>query len=123
VTEVKVGRITDQTTFRALRRPAGRGVQGPVRVSYIPPSGAERAVFAEVGYAISKRCGNAVLRNRLRRRLRGAVRGLSTELSPGAYLLATAPEASDLTYPELVACVRDATRVAHDRARPRTPDA
>jgi ribonuclease P protein component len=54
-----------------------------------------------VAYAIDKRCGNAVHRNLLRRRLRAIVSEVVSDLSPGAYLVRTEPAAQDLSFQEL----------------------
>ena len=54
-----------------------------------------------VAYAIDKRCGNAVHRNLLRRRLRAIVSEIATDLRPGAYLVRTEPAAQALTFQEL----------------------
>jgi len=95
--------------FDEFRRPAGRAVAGPLRVSWVPRSEA----FPLVSYAISKRCGNAVQRNRLRRRLREAV--ARVDAAPGAYLLSAEPSASSLGFAELVATVGSAMRSAATR--------
>lgn len=104
-----VGRITDRSTFVALRRPTGRAGRGPIRVSYL--AGAS-GPYAQVGYAIGRRCGNAVTRNRIRRRLREAARVRSAELAPGAYLVAADPATATLPYAELVALLSGAMRAA-----------
>jgi ribonuclease P protein component len=52
--------------------------------------------------------GNAVVRNRLRRRLRAIVSELAPQLAPGAYLVAAAPEAALLKFGELKAIVSEA---------------
>ena len=54
-----------------------------------------------VAYAIDKRCGNAVQRNQLRRRLRALVGEVASDLVPGAYLIRTEPDAASLTFAEL----------------------
>jgi ribonuclease P protein component len=57
-----------------------------------------------VAYAIGRHVGPAVVRNRVRRRLRAAVREIDRSgagLAPGAYLIAVQPEAADRTYREL----------------------
>ena len=55
-----------------------------------------------VAYAIGLRCGPAVVRNRLRRRLRAAVREHRALLVPGSdYLVAASPQAARATYREL----------------------
>ena len=73
---------------------------------------AEAAGFPVVGYAIGRRHGGAVVRNRLRRRLREAVRAAATDLEPGAYLVRATPPAATLGFEELCRSVRAALRVA-----------
>ena len=53
-----------------------------------------------VAFAIGRRVGTAVVRNRLRRRLR-AVLAEQVDLAPGVYLVSTGPEAATLDYGEL----------------------
>jgi ribonuclease P protein component len=99
-----VGRIRHRSTFAALRKPAGRAAVGPVRVSWLPPAADDP--FAQVGYAIGKRCGTAVERNLLRRRLREAVRQVSP--GPGTYLVIPDPAARGLGFHELASTVGSA---------------
>ncbi len=54
---------------------------------------------ARVGYAIGKRVGGAVVRNRLRRRLRAILSQLP--VPGGAYLISVRPEAVHLTTSDL----------------------
>ena len=103
-----VGRIRGRATFRALARPAGRGRSGPLSVSFAPGDGMPPA---RVAYAIGRRHGNAVHRNRLRRRLRAAVRMAiqpGAPLPPGAYLVAADPAAAGLAHAELARRVAEA---------------
>lgn len=66
----------------------------------------------EFAYSVGRPVGNAVQRNRLRRRLRGAV-AVEINLFPsGAYLLSAAPAARAMTNEEL----RRAVRALADRA-------
>jgi len=94
-----IGRIRTRSSFRALARPDGRASSGPLRASYVQES-AETPGLACVGYAVGRRYGNAVARNRLRRRLRAALREVAsgTALAPGAYLVSARPDAADLDY-------------------------
>jgi ribonuclease P protein component len=69
----------------------------------------------EVAYAVSRRAGTAVVRNRIRRRLRAVVRSLAAEpggLAPGAYLLAAGAEGATLPFDELRRLVADGISAA-----------
>jgi ribonuclease P protein component len=94
----------DSTRATRWSRPAGPG--GPAEV--------------RVAYAIGRKVGPAVVRNRLRRRLRAAVRQLdrtSRGLPGGAYLVSLRPEAATMTYAELKRDLGAAIATATDRAR------
>jgi ribonuclease P protein component len=68
-------------------------------VTHLPGEGGVR-----VAYAVGRRVGPAVVRNRVRRRLRAAVRELGCSepgLAEGAYLISVRPDAVDRTYREL----------------------
>ena len=92
-----IHRVRGRAVFARLgRAPARR--RGPVSVRSLAVAAGPPAV----GYAISRRVGNAVIRNRVRRRLRTAVGRHSALLRPGhAYLVGVAPAAADVSYAEL----------------------
>jgi ribonuclease P protein component len=54
-----------------------------------------------VAYAIGRKAGNAVERNRIRRQLRTIVQELASQLRPGMYLIGVAPPSTDLRFGEL----------------------
>jgi ribonuclease P protein component len=55
-----------------------------------------------IAFAVGRTVGNAVVRNRVRRRLRAAVREHHAQLQPGwGYLVRAAPRAAGDTYREL----------------------
>jgi ribonuclease P protein component len=58
------------------------------------------APVPRVAYAVGRRAGGAVVRNRVRRRLRAAVASVP-DLAPGAYLVAAGPRAAEMAYDEL----------------------
>ena len=92
-------RVRDRATFLALSR-ARRVRRGPVSVRFVP---AEDPSPARVAYAVGRPVGNAVRRNRVRRRLRAAVgtaeaRGL---LGSGAYLVGAGREVLTMPAAEL----------------------
>jgi ribonuclease P protein component len=95
-----IGRVGDRATFDALQRDGRRARRGPMTVTFLP-GGAD----VRVAYAIGRRVGPAVVRNRVRRRLREAVRDLDRStpggLACGAYLVSARPEAAARSYREL----------------------
>jgi ribonuclease P protein component len=91
-------RISDRATFQALRRSSRRVRRGPITISFVE---GEPGSTPRVAYAIGRRVGGAVHRNRLRRRLRAIAFELGPDLQPGAYLIAAAPAATGLSYGEL----------------------
>lgn len=67
-----------------------------------------------VAFAISRSVGGAVVRNRLRRRLRELLRSLDREtpLTPGRYLFIASPAAASLTSAGLAPHLRTLTEWA-----------
>jgi ribonuclease P protein component len=84
-------------------------------VAWVPPPDDDEATVPRVGYAIGRHCGNAVTRNRLRRRLRAVVADLAVTLPPGAYLVSGSPPATGLGHGDLVESVRRAMSTAAGR--------
>jgi len=105
-------RIRDRATFEALRRSGARARRGPVTVTYASVGAGSEP---RVAYAVGRRTGKAVTRNRLRRRLRAAV-GQVPGLAPGAYLVAAGPEAVEMGFEELKNQVAEAMTGARGRA-------
>jgi ribonuclease P protein component len=92
-----IWRVERRDTFEALR--GGRRCrQGPLSVAWVPGDPSEPP---RVAYAIGRKVGGAVDRNRLRRRLRTVIRELRDTLRPGAYLVGAGPSALALSYPQL----------------------
>ena len=81
--------------------------RGTITVTWVAGDPAEPP---RVAYAVGRRAGGAVVRNRIRRRLRAVLRELSDELVPGAYLVGAGAEAASLSYGELRATVSEALR-------------
>ncbi len=99
---MKIQTIKARADFLRLNR--GRKSVSPF---FILRSGQGPAADAlRVGYTVTNKCGNAVIRNRIKRRLRALVRELAAEFKPGtAYVfIAIAganPSAADAEYDAL----------------------
>lgn len=71
-----------------------------------------------VAFAVGRNVGGAVVRNRVRRRLRAAMHAHADLLRPGvAYLVRAAAPAADAAYRDLAAAVRDALRAHASEVR------
>lgn len=100
----RIWRVERRDTFSALRR-ARRRRQGPLAVSWVAGDPAEPP---RVAFTVGRRVGSAVVRNRLRRRLRSIMREAAPRLLPGAYLVGAAPDAARLPYAHLRALLLEA---------------
>lgn len=100
-----VGRIRTRTAFAQLQRSRARASHGAVRATFVPAPASASGVFPQVGYAIGKNCGNAVVRNALRRRMRETARSVAPDLAPGSYLLRAGPKAASTDPAEFRASV------------------
>ncbi len=76
-----------------------------------------------MGFAVSRRVGGAVVRNRLRRRIRAVMRDLAPSLQDGAYLVSAAPGATMVAASELREAVTRATQQALARREGREGNA
>ncbi len=103
-----VGRIQTRAGFGQLQRSRARASCGPVRATFVAVDPGLPGVFPQVGYAIGKQCGNAVVRNTLRRRARAEARAVAPQLRRGAYLLRLEPAAVTTDPAELSRCVGQA---------------
>lgn len=132
-------RLTDPEGFRAASRRGHRaGARTVVTHLLLPqeqqvvgmsgPPSPAAAPAARVGFVVSKAVGNAVVRNRVQRRLRHAVRERLAVLPSGSLLVVRAqPAAALASYTELAGdlerCLQRVTgqpdqRAAHDAAQP-----
>ena len=103
-----IWRVRDRATFAVLAR-AERHARGPVTIRFVP---GESWAPPRVAYAVGG-VGNAVVRNRLRRRLRAAVAGSEAELTAGgAYLVSARREALTMPFDALVEALATLFRAA-----------
>lgn len=109
-----VGRVDSPRRFRALQGSSTRLRSGPLRALWAPASiddhDAGREGREDVGcvaYAITTSVGNAVTRNRIRRRLRHAVADVSAFLPPGDLLIRVVGSADRCSWRVVRAAVED----------------
>ena len=92
-------RLRTQADFRRAREAAPRGWPHRVLVLYVAPNELGRT---RVGITVSSRVGKAVVRNKVRRRLREALRARFERLAPGVDVLVVArPASAQVTWAEL----------------------
>jgi ribonuclease P protein component len=109
---LQLWRVSDRATFQALR--AGRRARrGAITVTYV----ALASTSPRVAFAVGKTTGGAVVRNRIRRRLRAGLRDIQGRgaLPPGAYLVGGSGDVAKMPWSalctDLEAAVRAATEV------------
>lgn len=94
--------IRDRRTFEALRARGIRARSGPLAATFL---GEADGTGIRVAYAIPKRVGGAVQRNRVRRRLRAILAEVAADpahrLPPGALVVTAGPEAAHRSSDEL----------------------
>ena len=83
--------------FVALRSSARRARNGAVTVQFALVGDDE----VRVAYAVARRVGGAVERNRWRRRLRAIAAEAAAELPPGAYLIGLSARVHELDFNRL----------------------
>jgi ribonuclease P protein component len=94
-------RLTSGESFRRCVRTGHRAGSGTV-VLHLLESPAPGPLPATVGFVVSRAVGGAVVRNRVRRRLRHLVRDRLAELPAASTLVVRAlPAAADASYGEL----------------------
>ncbi|MBI2709833.1 MAG: ribonuclease P protein component [Actinobacteria bacterium] len=105
----KVQRVRGRRAFDAFHQPQRRAAAGVVQVRWAPGG-----LAPAVAYAISRRIGGAVTRNRVRRRLRAAfdeIADRSPQLLPaGRYLVTVSPAAALAPYTTIVGDLDGALR-------------
>lgn len=102
--------VHGRSAFAALRRSRRRVFAGPLRVQFLPAPEAEQA--RRFAYAVPRKVGTAVERNRCRRRLRAVVAESTASIPPGTYLVACEQGVRDLPFQELRARVIEAMQRA-----------
>jgi ribonuclease P protein component len=115
----RVAPLRGRAELEALRRRGRRVRVGGLGLTFLPP--ADPTPLARTAFAVDRRAGTAVVRNRIRRRLRAGLRQLATAgvLRPGAYLVRAQGDVATQPWPQLLADLDDAVRRAtHARSAP-----
>lgn len=95
----KAHRLTRGQDFARVRR-HGRSAGSSLMALYVLPN---RSSDLRVGFSVSKKVGKATVRNRVKRRLREAIRQQLPELRPGLDLVFIArPPAAQAAYAQIV---------------------
>jgi ribonuclease P protein component len=102
--------VHGRSAFVELRRSKRRVWSGPVRVQFLPAPNAEQA--RRVAFAVPRKVGTAVERNRCRRRLRAVVAETTASIPAGTYLVAIDQGVRDFPFQELRARVVEAMQRA-----------
>lgn len=89
-------RVSTKEAFRELRISQLRARGSAIGIAKVPGTGC-----TQVGFAISRHVGNAVTRNRIRRRLRAITRDEEVAMSQGTYLITAQRRAATLPYSAL----------------------
>jgi ribonuclease P protein component len=110
------GRVHSRSTFRAFGHRARRVRSGEVAVAWVCELATGGGVRA--AYGIDRRVGTAVVRNRVRRRLRAVMAEACRrdEVPSGSYLVSVSPRGGDLRFADLRTAVRTALRGVAEEA-------
>jgi ribonuclease P protein component len=92
-------RLRTPAEFRRVRDAAPRGLAHPLLVAYVAPN---EGGPTRVGITVSRRVGKAVVRNRVRRRLREALATRYLQLPAGSDIVISArPASAQATWQDL----------------------
>ena len=95
----RLNRLRTRDDFARVREQAERGWPHRLLVLYVAPNDLD---YIRVGITVSGRVGKAVVRNKVRRRLREAIRARLHKVKPGHDVLVIArPPSAQATWPEL----------------------
>ena len=112
-------RLRRSNDFAAAVRGGRRAGRGTLVVHLLVDEPAQ-ASTARAGFVVSKAVGNAVVRNKVRRRLRHLVRPLLADLPPSASLVVRAlPSAAAASFADLGADLESALAAARNPRRRR----
>lgn len=92
----KPNRLTKRGSFAYVYRNGSRKSEHNLTMMYVSAKGCVRA-----GFSVPNKVGNAVVRNKLKRRLRTAFRSFLPDVRPAQLVFAARSGAERMTYAEL----------------------
>jgi len=114
-------RLRRRDEFAAVMRSGRRAGRGGLVVHVKDLMGSENpSACARAGFIVPKAVGNAVVRNKVRRRLRHALRERLPEIGPVDIVVRVQPAAATVPYSQLIADLDAAVRAARARRNNRT---
>lgn len=115
-----IWRLTGRRDLDLVARRGRRSAAGPLWARALVDDPADRRDPPRVAFAVGRKVGNAVARNRVRRRLRELLRRQVASdpgsLPSGRYLVGAGPAAAELSFEELGAVVEELLQRMNDRA-------
>jgi ribonuclease P protein component len=111
-----IDRVRERDAFVRLRRDGARVRADPLWCSFVLDSG---LAPPQVAFAIGRAVGSAVVRNRLRRRLRAVL--ANSDVPPGLYLIGARPHAYEHTFADLERAVGAMLRTVQAHQEQRHP--
>jgi len=91
-----IWRIRDRRSFVELRRRGRRAHHGCVTVTFASTPAGAPVEPPRVGFALSRKVGSAVVRNRLRRQIQAHLRSISATMNSGVYLFSIKPGSAEI---------------------------
>jgi ribonuclease P protein component len=96
---VKANRLTKRGSFKFVYNNGAHTREGALSLTYV------KGRTRKVGFSVSNKLGKAIVRNKLKRRLRSVVRGLIPRMAFVQAVVSAKPGAETLTYAQLSAAV------------------
>lgn len=93
-------RLTKRGSFRYVYNKGTRSGVGKLSLVFV------KSKSLKIGFSVSNKVGCAVVRNKLRRRLRAICRSLIPCVSPVQAVIVARPEAAEMTFAQLEAAVK-----------------
>lgn len=98
----KRNRLTKRGSFTYVYKKGGTHAQNSLRITFVRSNGAPR-----VGISVPNSVGKAVVRNKVRRRIRAAMRTLISDIRPSQFVISAKSGAENMTYAQIESTLRE----------------